>query len=115
MEKILILEKKTAPFILLYIARPESVCDAQGRVFSHMSLNLHEILGESFLNDIHEKVMNYVHAQLGQSLNLAIDLNVRAEQARRRRAEDENVALRQEVAQLRAQASQASASVTVVE
>ncbi|KAI8974548.1 hypothetical protein BD414DRAFT_498026 [Trametes punicea] len=103
-----ILDQKTAPFIILYIARPESVCHSKGRVFTIMSENLARVLGDGFLEDLHEKVMDFVHEQSSRSAGVATDINFEVERKRRLELEKENAELRRELKRARTTASEPS-------
>ncbi|KAJ8481153.1 hypothetical protein ONZ51_g6192 [Trametes cubensis] len=102
------LDQKTAPFIILYIARPESVCHANGKVFHFMSKNLTEVLGDTFLESLHNKVMDFVHEQVAQRTSVAESINFVAEKKRRQELERENEELRRQLKRQRTESAPVS-------
>ncbi|KAI0778785.1 hypothetical protein BD413DRAFT_117857 [Trametes elegans] len=98
-----LLDSKTAPFILLYISRPESVDHGQGGVHWYMSPNLTEMLGEDFLTNVHRQVVCATSKRKGENISRAININFEVERKRQQRAELELATLQEEVARLRSQ------------
>ncbi|KAI0672115.1 hypothetical protein C8Q78DRAFT_1025333 [Trametes maxima] len=102
MKQIFALDVKTAPFILIYICRPESILDRQGEIHSYISENLREVLGDTaatFLHDLHQKVVGFCHAERRQKVNLAINLNLKVERKMRQRAQERVSELEAKMAQ----------------
>lgn len=85
--------------------RPESVCQSKGKVFHSVSQNLLHILGEDFLEDMHEKVMDYVHEQSRRQADVAAQINFEAERKKRMQLEEENEVLRRELKRARTDAA----------
>lgn len=81
----------------MYVCRPESVCHANGKVFHFMSKNLAQVLGDTFLESLHNKVMDFVHEQVARRTGVAESINFAAEKKRCQELEKENEELRRQL------------------
>ncbi|TFK79060.1 hypothetical protein K466DRAFT_606432 [Polyporus arcularius HHB13444] len=109
LRKALAINSVTRPYVLLYIARPESICQKNGTAVTFISNNLRAILGDTFLDDIHEQVAQGAHdntAQTARDTNMQVERlrqEKKAEELRRQEAETAQKAAEAEAAKLRAQ------------
>ena len=73
-----------------------------------MSKNLTEVLGDTFLESLHNKVMDFVHEQVAQRTSVAESINFVAEKKRRQELERENEELRRQLKRQRTESAPVS-------
>ncbi len=99
--------------------RPESICQKNGTAVTFISNNLRAILGDTFLDDIHDQVAQGAHdntAQTARDTNMQVERlrqEKKAEELRRQEAEIAQKAAEAEAAKLRAQVAALEAAHTV--
>ncbi|KAJ2991867.1 hypothetical protein NUW54_g8078 [Trametes sanguinea] len=87
MKKAMALNVVSKPYLLVYCARPESVCHKNGVAITFISDNLKPIVGADFVRNLHAMVMQGTHNALSNA-QVALQTNLEVERLRREKEEE---------------------------
>ncbi|CDO72431.1 hypothetical protein BN946_scf184977.g131 [Trametes cinnabarina] len=86
-KKAMALNVVSKPYLLVYCARPESVCHKNGIAVTFISDNLKRIVGADFIQNLHVTVMKGTHDALSTA-QVALQTNFEVERLRREKEEE---------------------------